>query len=302
MSRAGTDRRTPTVEAEPRTDVADALVRLTEPADVAYLQAWRAETGDEDIAASCAVTRILDRIIDRWRGRRHHVLVSSFPKSASTFLHEVLTGATGFRTHLLHATGQDNERNIEPHRVPLFMARHTVSQEHMRATRRNTELLRRMGVRPVVLVRNLFDVLVSSGDHAVSEGAVGPVSHAPPDLPSWPPDRRLDYLARMAAAWYLSLYASWIDASKELDVLWITYDEVVSDTAHTARRVLEHSGVEADDEAIRTALARVDPKRTRFNKGVAGRGAQAFKADQVNMVRMAGAAYGPGYDFSRIGL
>jgi hypothetical protein len=281
---------------------AAAIVPMCPPCDDATLARWRAAGADHATIAFCAAFRQLDAIIDANRRRHPHLVIASFPKAASTYLHRALVAVTGFRPYLLCTAGHDNERNIEPQAIPMFLAQPTVSQEHMRATRPNIHWLQRMVIRPVVLVRNLFDTVVSSADHAMQESIIGPNAHVPGTFRDWPREAQLDFIVRMGAPWYLTFFASWCDAAHELDVLWITYDDVVHDTPATLERVLAHSRAPLDRVVLEARWSPPDLGETRFNCGRAGRGASELSRSQQDALRSLAAVYRGSYDFSRIGL
>jgi hypothetical protein len=284
---------------------ADALtlpVRVDDPDELARLAAWRARGVDDETAACCLLAGRLDRMIDDRRARHRHVVVACLPKCASTYLDALLVHATGFRRYLLNTTGHDTERNIDARSIPMFLAGDTVSQEHMRATRENVRLLARLGVRPVVLVRDLLDLLVSMRDHAAREPGRGPAGHVPADFARWPPADRLELIVRFATPWLLTMVTSWLDAARELPTLWLRYDDVVGRPAETVGRVLDHVGVAVPRARIDEAVGRVDPATTRFNRGVSGRGRAELTEGQRSAVRAAAAAYRGTYDLSIVGL
>jgi hypothetical protein len=297
---------TPTQDPAPATLDPPRTMRigfdLDDPDDHRWVRGWRAEGANEDTVACCAVTRIHDRVIRRNQPLGRHVLVTSFQKSASTFLCDVLVRATGFKLHLLHATGRDNERNAEIQRLPLFLIRDTVSQEHMRATIPNIDLLRRMGVRPVVLVRNIFDALVSLRDHWLGEEPVSPIAHVPAGYATWSGEAQLWFVVRLATPWYLNFHASWMERGNQVKALWVGYDEVVSQTADAVARITEHSALQIQRADIDRAISAVELSKVRFNRGISGRGCAVLSAPQQQAVRDIAAAFNGACDFAGIGL
>jgi hypothetical protein len=260
-----------------------------------------AAPGDRLTAVHESAMRRIRSIAVRGRGGRRHVVIACMPKSGSTFLTEALVAATGFHRYLLNTRGYDNERTIDRAAIPMFTARDTVSQEHMRATRANIAWLRELEVRPVVLVRNVFDAIVSARDHAVAESVSGPAAHVPPDFATWPAEAQHWFIVRMGVPWMLSLVASWRDAEHELPTMWLTWDEMTSDPVGAVRRVLAHAGIEvAGDLAERVARVRRD-ERVRFNRGVAGRGMTELTPAQIGAVREIAESF-DGYDLGPIGL
>lgn len=275
---------------------------LDDPDDVERVRIWQSWGASEEVVLACAVNRRIARLAEALAGEHHHIVIASFPKSASTYLNNILVEATGFRSYLLNTAGHDNERNIDPASIPMFLALDTVSQEHMRATRPNVAWLQRLQVRPVVLVRNLFDALLSSRDFAMQGHLIGPNAHVPQDFVGWSIDQQLWFMARMAAPWYLNFFASWQDAHRDLPTLWISYDDVVLHTARTVARIAEHTGIPIDADRTARAVAIANLRQARFNCGLSGRGVEAFSAAQRQCVRDHAASFNSACDFSSIGL
>jgi hypothetical protein len=292
----------------PRSEGCDTLVRelafdLENEALRNHAVRLQARGLDADGLRYCLAVRGLDDLVRRHRGRRHHILIACAPKSASSFLSEALLEVTGFRRYFLAPLGEDRERQIERRSIPLFLATDTVSQEHLKATGPDVRLLREMHVRPVVLVRDLFDALVSLRDQIAHEPpAPWPMAHVPRGFAGWDEARQLWFVVRMFTPWYLSFFASWCDAMRTLDVLWITYDDVVACTRDTIRSVLHHVGLDFDDDAIDAGVARVNRARIRFNRGVRGRGRRMLSADQQRAVLEIAEPFRHEYDLAPLGV
>lgn len=264
---------------------------------------WQSQQVDSAIADLCLAGRVIDALIVQHRHRHPHIVVACFPKSASTFLNAALVHVTGYRSYLLNTAGYDNERNIDRLAVPMFLAQPTVSQEHMRATQPNLALLEALDLRPVVLVRNLFDCIISSRDHALNESIIGPNAHAPRTFAAWPSEEQNWFLIRMAAPWYLTFYTSWLDAAKNLPTLFITYEQVVHHAADTVAAILDHTGINNFPRAnIERSLAAFSAAGTRLNQGVSGRGCAELSPAQQQALRDLASVYRNTYDLSRIGL
>lgn len=269
----------------------------------ASLDRWRAEGADDEVAGWCLLSGRLDELIEEKRSLHKHVLIASMPKSASTYLNAVLSEATGFQSYLLNTIGNDTERNIDPTSIPMFLCRDTISQEHMRATQENLRLLELMRIKPVVLVRNIFDTVISTCDHGIPvSGGSGPSAHVPREYVNWSREDQLWFIIRMGVPWLLTLTTSWLDAGAKLEPLWITYEDVVRETEATLRRVLDHCEIEVEGDAVCEAIERVEKKDVRFNQGVAGRGEAELSASQQDAIREIASTYRGVYDLSLIGL
>ncbi len=233
-----------------------------------------------------------------------HLLIACQPKSGSTFLKNALCEITGFRDlFLFHASGQ-NEQDLFYPALLEFVTVPTVTQQHCRATEANLQLMQAFGMKAVVLVRDLADVVISLRDF-YSQGAIlGTFFHPDVWMPL-APERQADLIIDHVVPWHLQFLASWQQADKErrVPVLWMTYAELMSDKAVAVAKVLEWHGLTAPEGKISTALAALagEPRKNRFNRGVSGRGREELTADQRTRIRQL-ASYFPATDFSSFGL
>lgn len=230
-----------------------------------------------------------------------HVFIACFPKSGSTFLSASLQVLSGFPSVPMTYAYLQNEQELY---LPYLLAAATqdkVTQQHCRATTANLHLMQGFGIRPIILVRNIFDVLLSWKEFVASGAHVNTFY---PDAPELDDGTRMDLVIADRAAWYLSFFAGWRRATDAgtIDAFWLTYEDMVADKPATLRRIAAFYGLDADDAAITRAIEATDgTARTRFNKGVSGRGRSAFTDRQKERIADM-ARFHPGIDFSMIGL
>ena len=233
-----------------------------------------------------------------------HLLIACQPKSGSTFLKNVLCEITGFRDlFLFHASGQSEQDLFYPVLLE-FATVPTVTQQHCRAAEANIQLMQAFGMRAVVLVRNLADVIVSLRDFYTQGAILGTFFH--PDV--WMrlcPERQIDLIIDHVVPWHLQFLASWQQADKEqrVPVLWLTYEDLMRDQSSAVQKVLAFHGIDVPEEKIAAALAALagEPRRNRFNKGVSGRGQTTISPEQMGRIRRL-AEYFHGTDFSLYGV
>lgn len=83
----------------------------------------------------------------------------------------------------------------------------------------------RFDVSPIILVRNIFDVVVSLVDHHSRESNVYPAAFAPDDIASRSFDEQARFVTQMAIPWYFNFYASWQQCP---DKFIVTYDDFIA--------------------------------------------------------------------------
>lgn len=265
---------------------AEAMIKLT---DTLARTGGRAERGDfaADPAAPPGT----------------HALIACMPKSGSSFLKEALHSLTGWPEADLCFAFFQNEQDLYLPNLVAVDTFDTVTQQHCRATLANILLLQGFEIRPIVLVRNLADIVVSLVDFYDTGAAFN--TFFADGWPTLSADAKRDVVVDHVMPWYVAFYASWQRAAtaKQLDCLFVRYEDMIADKAGTLRHISDFLGLgkTADDCEAAVAKAEGDTSRTRFNRGVAGRGAQALSAEQMARLRRLIAPY-PAIDFSPVGL
>jgi len=174
-----------------------------------------------------------------------------------------------------------------------------VAQQHVRYSETTKALIEDYNLKPVVLVRNIFDVVPSIQDHYRKFSLHMPMAYVDDRIAQMGDAEVQDFIVDMVLPWYFNFYVSWQGRD---DCMRVTYDEVMADKEGTILRILEYAG--ADRKRYRNnlgkALIRADAGFTRKNVGKSGRGAAISEENKARIRKMA--SYYPDVDFSPIGL
>ena len=244
------------------------------------------------------------------------VLVACMPKSGSTFLSALISSVPGFRREHIVPSYKRREQELSDAEILRAFAatqvlrrafdtgqllgeqrpRGFVSQNHVRHNHETQVLLDRYQIVPIVLVRNIFDVVVSLRDHVRKESVYTPAAYVSEDMTKWGDARLHDFLVDMAVPWYIHFYVSWMRAEHRH---LVTYEELVSNPAKTLRQALAFGKLPRSLEIINAALERVQGVGTRKNVGLAGRGQELTEAHRERILRFC--SYSPDVDFTPIG-
>ena len=226
-------------------------------------------------------------------GARRPVLFLAFaPKVAGTFFRqaamEAVNGAL-FRTS--HAQGGRDGTPYLPNLLACYLDKglpEIIVHIHMQAFLANRHLLSTLGIRPVIMLRNLPDTLASFLDMLETD----PVARAqclncvvPDNFLELSRAQKLDFVLDIILPWYASYFGSWksfVDEAPE-QVCVLRYSDFCQDPAESVRTALMHAGFTASGDACAAAVERVWPNRDklRYNKGKEGRGAGYFSASQL---------------------
>lgn len=232
-----------------------------------------------------------------------HIFIACVPKSGSTFLKNLLLGITGFRDAFMVNMASQFEQELYLPILRNTAHLDTVTQQHCRASDVNIHLMQAFEIRPVVLVRNIFDSVMSLLDFY--DGGASANSYFREDYRSLDPETKLDLIIDNFVPWYFQFVASWSLAEKQdrLELLWLRYEDLVADKSDSVQKVLGFYGLSAPVKGIEKMIKETESRKekTRFNKGVAGRGKAGLSDEQKErIVRFA--RYFPTTDFTCIGF
>ncbi len=243
-----------------------------------------------------------------------HLLLNSIPKSGTGFLLELMTALTGFeKTNL-------NDSFIMPHYptnnfyypelVDLYHKNLVIDAWHHSASDYNIEIIKTFNLKTVLLTRNIFDSLPSMRDYALKNiDKFNCRIHKEIDMNSMDEEEQFDFLVKYSYAGMLQLYISWYKAKQEhgLDVMFITYDDLVDNTADTLGKICDYYGLDKSQGDIQCAIEKVniykkkDPK-IHFNKGIKGRGGKLLTDNQRHKMIEYADKFSKDIDFSILGL
>jgi tetratricopeptide (TPR) repeat protein len=233
-----------------------------------------------------------------------HLFIACVPKSASTFLKNMLLNLTGYRDLFsVYAAGQ-NEHDLYLPALDELADVDTVTQQHCRASDANVKLMQAFGIRPVVLVRNIFDSVMSLLDFYNNQGAYLN-SYFKADFTALDEETQIDLLIENIIPWYFQFVASWSNVGKEnrIEIKWLSFEELTQNKTETVLDVLKFYGLGAANRNIEAAIKHLESqeRKIRFNKGVSGRGKIGVSERQKERIKRMARFY-PSTDFSRIGL
>jgi len=194
------------------------------------------------------------------------------PKSGSTFLSDLISALPDFKRAKFSPTPSGGRQHELDEACLANAGRgNFVGQVHVLNSDWTAKMCRDYWLKPVVLVRSLPDAIVSLRDHVRREGGSGPLFRNDPHRAALDDATLEEMIVRFQAPWYVNFYASW---RNEPGTLMVSYEELTADPQGILRKIVDFAGADVDDRAIARAVAEVQGRReSRFNVGVAGRGA-----------------------------
>ena len=193
-------------------------------------------------------------------------LIACVPKSGSTYASEFLSSYLGtskfFAGKVPNRAIQDldglwiqdavdNGATIIHQHVPY----HPTTQAYIDA----------YNMKPLVLVRNLFDTLVSIRDHLIKIGNGNwPGVYFDKLILDKPIDEIEIAISHLIIPWYFTFYAGWVNTNYPI----LTYEEVITDPTC----ILNSLKIRVDYNMVDIALKEVALKDTRKNVAISSRG------------------------------
>lgn len=238
--------------------------------------------------------------------RGEYIFIASLPKTGSTFMAKALSHLTGYRYVDLAYAYERNDQNLYLPKLVDAYSFGSVTHQHVRATGPNIKLMNMFSIKPVILVRNIFDIVVSIRDHMFNEGYAFPTFYCNEKFGDLDDTTQIDQIIEMGIPWYFNFYVSWYEAtsSNRIEALWMQYENVIESWGEALTMIsqfytLNKTKQEIDDALQRTINMKKD--RTRLNKGIAGRGDAALSDVQKEKIIKMSRFY-PWVDFSLLGI
>lgn len=230
-----------------------------------------------------------------------NILIACMPKSGSSWLRTMVNAFDFIDTEYLAPLHDRREQELDLLILNRERPNFFVAQHHVRATGSTDYAVENFNISTVVLVRNLFDNLVSARDHFNDRRPVSPQFYMDGRFKTWERERQMLFLADFYAPWIVNFIATWWHS--RINTFWLTYDILRDDTETALRCVLEHAGFDVPMDALRAAVHSTNEEqktKTLFNVGTSGRGEGV--SPEVRAKVRALCAYYPEIPFERMEL
>lgn len=169
------------------------------------------------------------------------------------------------------------EQDVNPYVAGTILPqKQFLFHQHTRAWPSNTDMLKNFGIKPIVLIRNVADVIVSVLDDMKKDHQrpldpkLLPGIWVPKDFDLMSILERETFLARNLGPWLLSFYASW-RTQTDVQCLWVRYEDHFADQMASFRRMLTWIGqpIRCTEEGLEKIAQQ---RHFNFNVGRVGRG------------------------------
>jgi hypothetical protein len=244
--------------------------------------------------------------INSIKGNRHIIIVASAPKTGGTFIANTLGKISGYPMSRMCFSYNQNEHDLYLPHLYFFCKSGVVSQLHMRASAANIQLMQLFQIKPIVVVRNIFDIALSLAneiDHNENKN-INDITKGYSFY--WGDntifqlnfEQRLDMIIDLTIPWFIHYYVSWFEFCTKgyIKAKWVKYEWMMENKKQTILELVDFLGIQSvmDIEKIEKII---DIKYATFYKGKSGEGNRMLSSDQKNRILKLFRYY-PNVDFS----
>ena len=230
---------------------------------------------------------------------KQQILLACMPKSGSTFLKTILINLFTMEEIPL-ASGYDRrEQELSLEKLLLLRDCNYVAQLHIRHSRPTQKLINQFGLRPIILVRDLFDCAISNRDHFFKfKQFESSMCYVDETILNVPKTRVDDFVIDHLMPWCVNFYVGWFKAG---NASMMTYEALNTDPVNCIAGICTQIGITANLDDIAAAVAVAQQSNTLKNSARIGRGHEELTPTQQERIhRLCG--YYPDVDFTLVGV
>ena len=226
-----------------------------------------------------------------------HILLACMPKSGSTFLSATIGHLPNFYNVSLVPGFERREQELDHLNLLYYNRMNFIAQHHVKYSETLKKQMNQFSIRPLVLIRNIFDVMVSLRDHIRAESRIGPLVYIPFNVSKWSDEKLEIFLAINCIPWYISFYLSWQECEKKL---LINYADLLLNPNAVLDQIFSYANININTKHKKLILEKGGNSFTRKNKAVNGRGKDIHPEARAHIMRVV--SYYDEYDLSPIGI
>jgi hypothetical protein len=235
--------------------------------------------------------------LEKLSRKKHAVFFAFPPKAAGTFLRTAaIVAIDGQLIRIVHAQGGRDAQLYLPVLVSYYCGalgtKPMVAHVHMQALAGNRAIVDVFGLKPIVMIRPIPDMLASYWDMLETDDVAlqdGLNCQFPRDFRSRQRSQKAAFLVDMVAPWYVGYYATWVEYAAQCPdkVLVLDYDEFAQAPDVALEQILLHSGIARSRALCQKTIEQVWSERAqwRFNLGRSGRGEEYFEPHLLRRIR-----------------
>lgn len=195
-----------------------------------------------------------------------HIFIACLPKSGSTYIASLLDSHAKLKRVRLTDSFDSYAQELSEIRLMRYICTNYLSQHHVCNSVWTQSMISRYNLTTIVLVRDFFDIVISIRDHVRQDTF-------PFDFPQrhqkYNDSQLEELIATLIGPWLIRFYAGW---KQDKNALFLNYQDIVTNPCLAIESILDRANIQSDKATIEKAIKQASLKKSRFNKGIKGRG------------------------------
>ena len=257
--------------------------------DVKYrMRDWNVDISlPENEKADALESILLGKLNYRHTSEYKTAVLFAMPKSASLFTIQLLASSLNYMNHQIGFNEGSGE--IYYPRMVLAATAHsnTISHCHSQPYSNVVQIIDNFNIKPIVLYRNLPDVIASRKDMLVKDKGAKDFlpQEAISNFLNSSEDDQLQVTIDLFADQYINFYQSWVEQKERLSPLFIRYEDVVEDKNKVVQQVAYKLGETVSSETVEEVSNNINSLGgINFNKGIKYRGENLLKNHHLEVL------------------
>jgi len=233
-----------------------------------------------------------------------HILVTSFPKSASRRLVDMFNSVPNIvEVNLNFSLRAVEAESLDFGYLTAYQLLDYISHLHTHCYYTLPLHLQFFDVRTIILTRNIFDVLVSIKDHLDKSNHLSHIVHVPESYSEFSDEEKYNFVINHVTPWLIKFHISWDKAIRKNWVIatWLDSSDFIKNPMISMEKIFTELKIDKNDFDFEKMIKYADEKKSNLNVGIAGRGNRILSKNQIQMVKLIAEPYRE-HDMSLIGL
>lgn len=250
---------------------------------------WKMDINLPDEIKTSALESILHGKVDfKYNSKFSTAVLFAMPKSASLYIIQLLASSLNYENHQIGFNEQGGSIYYPRLLMGATAQHNTISHCHAEPTNVVLKYINNFNIHPIVLYRNLLDVIVSRRDMLLKDKFAGNFlsEYANKQFINSSEEHQFQVVIDLFANEYLNFYTSWRNLRTKLKIHYINYNELIENEISMVQRVGEFLGCEVSEENILKVSESIRQLGgINFNQGVRNRGKQLLSDEHIDRLR-----------------
>lgn len=224
----------------------------------------------------------------KYKSKSKTVILFSMPKSASLYLTQLLSSSLEYSNYQIGFNQKSGDIYYPRLISAVISSKNTISHCHSYPSRDIIQLIENFNLTPIVLYRNLLDVLISRRDMLIKDKWADEIlsDTSIKKFINSDSDYQLHLIIDIFANDYFNFYKGWKENEMKLRLLFIRFEDLIEDEVKLVRKVGDYLGKSFNEGNIQKVINDIKSLGgINFNKGIIGRGKELLNDSHIKKLK-----------------